>query len=129
MAFVLKQSDTYTWPVSFEIPVDGGRFVRQTFDAEFKRPTQTRIVEIQELVMARLRAIQNDEETAGMITDLEIAGEILVGWSGIEDGKDGKSAEVPYSEKAKAQVLDMPAVSASIVEAFFDSLKGAKRKN
>jgi hypothetical protein len=125
MAFVLKQSDTYTWPVSFEIPVNGGRFVKQTFDAEFKRPTQTRIVEIQESVMARLRAIQNDEDTAGMITDLEIAGEILVGWSGIEDGKD----EVPYSEKAKEQVLDMPAVSASIVEAFFDSLKGAKRKN
>ena len=126
MAFVLKQSDTYVWPVSFDIPTDGGRFTKQTFDAEFKRPTQTRIVEIQESVMQRLRAIQNDEETTGMITDLEIAGEILVGWAGIEDGKGG---EVPYSEKAKDQVLDMPAVSASVVEAFFDSLKGAKRKN
>jgi hypothetical protein len=126
MAFVLSQSDTYTWPVSFDVPADGGRFIKQTFDAEFKRPTQTRIVEIQESVMQRLRAIQNDQETDGMITDQQIAGEVLVGWSGIEDGKAG---EVPYSEKAKDQVLDMPAVSASIVEAFFDSLKGAKRKN
>lgn len=126
MAFVLKQSDTYSWPVSFDVPADGGRFIKQTFDAEFKRPTQARIVEIQEAVMKRLRAIQNDEDTDGLITDLEIADEILVGWSGIDDGE---GAEVRYSEKAKEQVLNVPAVSASIVEAFFDSLKGAKRKN
>jgi hypothetical protein len=125
MAFILKQSDTYNWPVPFEVPTDGGRFLKQSFDAEFKRPTQTRIVEIQESVMARLRAIQNDQDTEGMITDQQIAGEVLVGWSGIE-GEDG---EVPFSEKAKAQVLDVPSVAASIVEAFFDSLKGAKRKN
>lgn len=126
MAFVLKQSDTYSWPVSFDVPADGGRFVKQTFDAEFKRPTQSRIVEIQEAVMKRLRAIQNDQDTDGLITDLEIADEILVGWSGIDDGE---GAEVPYSQKAKEQVLNVPAVSASVVEAFFDSLKGAKRKN
>lgn len=126
MPFVLKQSDTYSWPVSFDVPTDGGRFIKQTFDAEFKRPTQTRIVEIQEAVMKRLRAIQNDQDTDGMITDLEIAEEVLVGWSGISDGEGG---DVPFSEKAKEQVLNVPAVSASIVEAFFDSLKGAKRKN
>lgn len=126
MAFVLKQSDTYSWPVSFDVPADGGRFVKQTFDAEFKRPTQTRIVEMQEAVLKRLRAVQNDEDTEGLITDLEIADEILVGWSGIDDG-DGNP--VPYSQKAKEQVLNVPAVSASVVETFFDSLKGAKRKN
>jgi hypothetical protein len=126
MAFVLKQSDTYSWPVSFDVPADGGRFVKQTFDAEFKRPTQARIVEIQEAVLKRLRAVQNDEETDGLITDLEIAEEILVGWSGIDDGEGNA---VPYSQKAKDQVLNVPAVSASIVEAFFESLKGAKRKN
>lgn len=126
MAFVLKQSETYSWPVAFDVPADGGRFIKQTFDAEFRRPTQSRIIEIQEAVMRRLRAIQTDQDTDGMITDLEIAEEILVGWSGIEDGNGG---EVPFSEKAKAQILDLPAVAASIVEAFFDSLKGAKRKN
>jgi len=126
MAFILKQSDTYNWPVPFDVPTDGGRFLKQSFDAEFKRPTQTRIVEIQESVMARLRAIQNDQDTEGMITDQQIAGEVLVGWAGIDDGEGG---EVPFSEKAKTQVLDVPSVSAAIVEAFFDSLKGAKRKN
>ena len=42
MAFVLKQSDTYKWPVTVEIPIDGGRFDKQTFDAEFKRLPQER---------------------------------------------------------------------------------------
>ena len=126
MAFVLKQSATYSWPVSFDVPADGGRFVKQSFDAEFTRPTQSRIVEIQEAVYKRLRAIQNDQDTDGMITDQEIADEVLVGWAGVDDG-DG--AEVTFSEKAKRQVLDVPAVSASVVEAFFDSLKGARRKN
>ena len=37
MAFILAQSDSYSWPVTVEFPVDGGRFEKQTFDAEFKR--------------------------------------------------------------------------------------------
>ena len=35
MAFVLKQDDRFTWPISFDVPVDGGRHQRQTFDGEF----------------------------------------------------------------------------------------------
>lgn len=126
MAFILKQSDTYNWPVPFDVPTDGGRFLKQSFDAEFKRPTQDRINEIQDAVLVRLRAIQNDQDTDGMITDQQIAGEVLVGWTGIDDGEGG---EVPFSEKAKAQVLNVPSAAAAIVEAFFNSVRGAKRKN
>ena len=43
MAFVLKQSDTYVWPITFDIPVDGGRHERQTLDGEFKRHPQSKI--------------------------------------------------------------------------------------
>ena len=126
MAFVLKQSDTYTWPVTFDIPVDGGRHEKQTFDAELKRLPQSRIIEIQDAVQKRLTAIQRDEDTDGLITDQEIANEILVGWSGI---LDDKGEDVPFSEKAKAQLMDVPTVTASIVTAYFSSLQGAKRKN
>lgn len=126
MAFVLKQSDTYSWPVTFDIPVDGGRHERQTFDAELKRLPQSRIIEIQDAVQKRLTAIQRDEDTDGMITDQEIACEILVGWSGI---LDDKGEEIPFTEKAKAQLMDVPTVTASIVTSYFNSLQGAKRKN
>ena len=114
MAFVLKQSETYSWPVTVEIPIDGGRFDRQTFDAEFKRLPQAR----NNAIIAAAKA-----ETT---TDLEVAEEVLVGWKGISDD-DGK--DIPYSETAKAQLLDVPGVSAALVEGYINSLLGAKRKN
>ena len=126
MAFVLKQSSSYLWPVSFDVPVDGGRHEKNTFDAELKRLPQSRIVEIQEAVQKRLSAIQRGEEADGMITDHEIAVEILIGWTGITDDT---GEQVPFSEKAKAELLDVPTVTAAVVTAYFGSLRGAKRKN
>jgi hypothetical protein len=114
VAFVLKQSDSYTWPVTFDIPVDGGRHERQTFDGEFKRLPQSRITEIGEQIKA--------EE----ITDSTLAGEVLIGWAGVTDdaGKD-----IPFSQSALQQLLDVPMLAAAITLAYFESLQGAKRKN
>jgi len=113
MSFVIKQTTSYSWPVSIEQPVDGGRHVKHTFDAEFKRLNQTRIEEIMADAMK------------GDLRDSMVADEILVGWTGISDGGE----ELPYSEKLKAELLDMQLVSASIVKAWMESLAGAKRKN
>lgn len=114
MAFVLKQSDTYIWPVTFDVPVDGGRHEKQTFDGEFKRLPQSRIREIG-------RQIESGE-----VTDAEIACEVLVGWTGVTDdqGKD-----IPFSQRALEQLLDVPMLATSVVMAYFASLQGAKRKN
>lgn len=113
MAFVLKQTDSYSWPVTVEFPVDGGRFEKQTFDVQFKRIGQDRIREIHELIHA------------GEIDDDGLCRELVVGWSGIEDGK----GEVPYSEKALNDLLMAPLVTAAIVTSWFDSLGKARRKN
>ena len=114
MAFVLKQSDSYKWPVTVEIPIDGGRFDKQTFDAEFKRLPQERNTAILE------------GGRSGDVTDQDACSEILVGWSGINDD-DGK--EVPFSESAKSQLMNVPQVAAAVVTAYFQSVTGAKRKN
>lgn len=113
MSFVLSQSSTYTWPVAVEFPVDGGKTEKQTFDAEFKRLPQSRIREIAQAI------------DAGEVTDYDIALEVVVGWSGVTDG----SSEIPFSDKALKQLLDVPLVATSIVVAFFNSMSGAKRKN
>lgn len=113
MSFVLKQSTTYTWPVTVEYPVDGGRTEKSTFDGEFKRLSQARIKEMTAAV------------DSGELTDVDIAEEVLVGWSGVTDGED----EIPFSKSALAQMLDIPLVASAIVLAFFNSLTGAKRKN
>jgi hypothetical protein len=123
MAFVLKQSATYTWPITVIIPMDGGRRDKHTFDGEFRRLPQSRINEIIKLARAAERGRLNDDEE---LLDQDAAKEILAGWSGVVDD-DAK--EIPYSENALAQLLDIPTVAGQIVRAWFDSLDVAKRKN
>lgn len=126
MAFVLKQSDSYTWPVSIKLPANGGKRERQTFDAEFKRLAQSRINEIQREVQQRVKANEKGEDTGEGISDQSIADEILVGWDGIVDG-DGEP--VPFSNAVKAQLLDVPMMAGALVAAYFESLVEQKRKN
>ena len=125
MSFVLKSSSSYTWPVTFYQPENGTR-KEQSFDAQFKQLPQTRINEIQVLVQKRGKAIhEGDEDTSG-ITDQSIANEVLVGWEGIEDGE---GAPVPFSNKTKKQILDIPMLASAVIESYFDSLVEAKAKN
>lgn len=126
MAFVLKQSASYTWPVSFKLPADGGKFEKQSFDAEFKRLPQGRINEIQTEVQARIKAAERNEAIEDGITDQSIAREILIGWSGIVDDEGD---EVAYSTAARDQLLEVPTVAAAVILAYFDSLTGSKSKN
>lgn len=111
--FKIVQNPTYSWPVTVELPTDGGKTEKATFDAEFKRLTQSRVDEIRQAV------------ERGEMRDSDLAREALVGWSGVVDA----DAQVPYSEKARDQLLDIPMVSTAIVMALLGSLNGAKRKN
>jgi len=119
MSFVLKQSDTYSWPVSFDVPVDGGRHERQTFDGEFKRMPQSKIGPM----VAELGRL---EDLGELDRITEIAAEVMVGWSGISDD-NGK--EIPFSQKALEQLLEVPFLAVAVLKAYMDSIKGAKRKN
>lgn len=123
MSFVLKQSDSYSWPITLVLPVDGGRREKHTFDGEFKRLPQTRINEIIRLARAMERGrLEEGEE----LQDQDAAREVLVGWSGVVDD-DGK--EIKFSEASLSQLLEIPTVAAQVVRAWFDSIEVAKRKN
>ena len=125
MSFVLKSSSSYTWPVTFYQPENGTR-KEQSFDAQFKQLPQTRINEIQVLVQKPVKAIQEGIEDTSGITDQSIANEVLAGWEGIEDGE---GAPVPFSNKSKKQILEIPMLASAIIESYFDSLVEAKTKN
>jgi hypothetical protein len=122
MSFVLKQSASYTWPVPLLIPVDGGRREKHSFDAEFKRLPQSRINEIIKLARA-LEVGRSDDE---MLDDKTAAKEILIGWSGITDDN---AKDVPFSESALDQLLEIPTVAGQIIKAWFNSMDVAKRGN
>lgn len=116
MSFVIKQSANYIWPVAVEFPGDGGKVIRQTFDAKFKRLSQTRLKEL------------GEQLTAGDLDDVAVAAEVLIGWP---EGaiKDDEGEPIPFSDSALNELLDVPKVASAIVLAFYDSLAGAKRKN
>ncbi len=122
MAFVLKQTASYTWPVPLLIPVDGGRREKHSFDAEFKRLPQSRINEIIKLARA-LELGRGDDES---LDDKTAAREVLIGWTGITDDA-GK--EVPFSESALAELLEIPTIAGQIIRAWFNSMEVAKKGN
>lgn len=111
--FKIVTTPTYSWPVEVQLPADGGKTEKATFDAEFKRLTQTRVEEIRQAV------------ERGEMRDADLVREALVGWAGVVDA-DGP---VPYSEKARDQLLDIPMVATAIVMALLGSISGARRKN
>lgn len=112
--FVVNQTDSYKWPVIVELPIDGGKFKKENFDAEFKRVPQSRIKEIVKLV-------ESDE-----MGDKELCKEVLVGWKGIQDNA---GEELRFSETALDTILDIQGVAKCIVKAFFESISGVKIKN
>ena len=123
MAFVLKQSDSYSWPVTLIIPVDGGRREKHTFDAEFKRLPQTRINEI---VRQAKGISEGSSDESAMLEDQSACAEILVGWSNVIDDS---GEQIPFSAKALNQLLELPTIAAQIIRAWSESLEVAKRKN
>jgi hypothetical protein len=109
--FVIRQAQSYAWPVQLELPVSGGKYEKHSFDAEFKKLPQSRINEL----------LKREG-----ITDSDVCREVLVGWKGVFDEKNN---ELPFSEVSRDELVDIPLVATGIVTAFFESLSGAKRKN
>ena len=112
--FVISKSPAYFWPVSIEQPEDGGRNKKQTFDVQLKRLTQSQIKDI---------TIQIEKSET---TDFKLCKEVIVGWRGV---LDESNAEVPFSNGALDELLDIQGVAQAIVLALFESLSGSKRKN
>lgn len=111
--FVIKQSETFRWPVVVSLPADGGKTVRHTFDAEFKRLGK------EELSGLFARVTEEGGADAAVRA-------VMVGWSGVTDGSD----VVPFSDGALQQLLDIPTVTGAILKAFTEAVSGeAQRKN
>jgi hypothetical protein len=112
--FKIDLSKTYTYPVTIEIKTEDGKTKKQSFKAKFNRYSQTELDEI-------IKDSQDNE-----INDQQLAEKVLVGWEGIQDA-DGNDLE--FNNENRDVVLDAFPVRPSVIEAWFESLQGAKRKN
>jgi hypothetical protein len=108
MAFIRKKVASYKWPVVVEVPSDGGRFEKQSFDATFKRLGRSEFSKL---------ADQGDTQL------LEA---VLEGWEGILD-EDDKA--IPFTAANRRELFEDPYFCRGIIKAYLESLEGAQAKN
>jgi hypothetical protein len=123
MGFKISEASSYRWPVAGEVA--GVRF---SFKADFAFLPQERI-DYLTVASARRQALlergQDDADLQG-VTARAIAAEVLVGWSEVTDDND---QPVVFTAAAADRLLQIQGVAAAVVEAWGESLQGAKRGN
>lgn len=112
--FKVVTTPTYSATVSVEVRGENGGIARQSFDAVFKRCTQTELEDLHQAV------------TSGKLSDQDLVREILVGWKGVVD-EDG--SEMPFTPASRDRVLDIYPVRPSVIDTFFKTIGGARAKN
>jgi hypothetical protein len=129
MAFILDQSQSYSWPVTVKVPQDGGRFRSYTFEVEFQRVSQERREELGRQLLVQKGRLEAGDVEGEILTPRQIASELVVGWSGILDSEEKDAKPVPFSPSTLAQLLNIGDVADAILAAWNDSIPGAKAKN
>lgn len=110
MAFKRTQKPTFTTPVVVNVPNGRGGFDKNTFVAEFKRPTNDE--------SAALRALN--------LTPAELVRRQLVGW----ELKDEETSEdVPFNAAELEALLQIEPTPLSTAVAFWETVNGARSKN
>lgn len=106
--FVLKKVSSYKWPVEVSVPVDGGKFAKQTFTAVFRKMSRSAFNEL------------IDEGDDALVEQL------IEGWEGIQDEQGD---DLLYSPENKKLLFDDPYVLRAVIQAYTDSITGAPEKN
>lgn len=109
MAFKLATTKKVKWPVTVEVPQDGGKTQKAEFEVEFEV-----------LAQDQLEALPREGK--------DMLAAVVIGWSGVQD-EGGEPIE--YSEEAKAQLLGVTYVRAALFGAYQEVQVGraAARKN
>ncbi len=108
--FKISKKTTFTWPVTVQVPQDGGVFKPYEFIAEFKMQTQSEIDALLELSKAN---------------DKDMLKAVLVGWDQVQDS-DGNP--LPFSEESLSTLTDITYVRTGLVKSFFEAVSGNKAK-
>lgn len=129
MAFILQTSPTYWWPITFEIPIDGNRYRRETFEVEFNRLPQSEVEAIMATELEAQRAIQSGADNTRELLALARthAERVIAGWRGILDTDGGEP--VPFSVTALRQLLEVPNMATVILQVYGESVNKAKVGN
>ena len=107
--FKIAIDPTYSVPVRGEL-AGGDPF---EFEAVFRRLTNSDLLAL------------NERVRSGM-ADAEVVGRVLAGWNAVQDENGEPLAFTPENV---FRLLNVAGVQAALIEAFYGSLPGARRKN
>ncbi|MDQ2822966.1 MAG: hypothetical protein M3Y65_21735 [Pseudomonadota bacterium] len=121
--FAIAANDTYFTDVEVNIPTGNGagKVTKHKFKVQFRRLSKTELRE----VFRRLddkRLAEGEEK----LSDEQLLDDVMVGWEGVLD-KQGNV--VAFAPETKEKLMDIYPVEATVIGAFFDSIKTAPRKN
>lgn len=117
--FVINQSPTFKWPVTFKLPADGGKHDSFPVTLVLKRLPQSEI--------KALTAGATEANPDLVSTDEAFARAVLAGWEGVVDDE---KKPVDFTPHALEQFLDIPLVASTIALAYLEAIQGGlKRKN
>ncbi len=107
--FKLAEKKTLTWPVTVNIPQDGGKITKGTFSGEFE-------------------VLDQDELLAVTTEGSDLLDRVLTGWKGYCDHEGN---EIPFADEAKKKLLGIPYVRQALFAAYGEMQNGraAARKN
>ncbi len=129
--FTISQSEKFWQKVTVTLLSENGSPIKHTFDAQFKRPSLSELIAINDaMTAANKEAILNEETKLDGSQDSNLMREWMVGWKGIQDiGEDNKPQAVEFSPEQMDRLFDVTGVRAACVIAFLDGARGAKAKN
>lgn len=122
---VISQKDTYTIPVTANLPDDGGKLKQVKFHVQVKRLTTDEIDDLNKRIHAQNKLEQDDPERK--VTDQMVAHEVVTGFGPDVQGDDGQP--LPFNAENLDALLNIYPVRPRLVAAFFESLNNARAKN
>lgn len=111
--FKIAVTETYLAPVEVQLP---GSKSKQTFEVEFLRLSQDEL----NALVARAKG--------GEVDDRQFAREVVVGWNA-KHVQDADGGSVEFSAQALENLMGIYPVPSAIVDAFYNSISGARLKN
>lgn len=110
--FKLEEQKEVKWPVTVNIPRDGGRTTKAEFTAQFQLLSQDEFKEVYE------------QEGA---SDEDLLRRVLTGWDKVCDAND---ESIEYNSDTREVMIRIPYVRAAMVAAYLECSHGkAARKN
>lgn len=110
MSFKIKGSNTVKWPVTVNVPQDGGTFKTQKF---------TGYIELIDYDAFQETLESDDSDAALMLA-------VLKGWENVQDES---GAEAEFTQQVAEQLSKIPYFRLGVIRAYRDAVQGGAAKN